>query len=172
MLCYLENIYGKSLPFLVLFLLLSVKLSFIKTETTRRRSRSAPKAKFNKAFSALFEVPKLSSSLYLSLSCAVNIANMQQQQQQKCWKKYRIAGKCCGKFARVHREKSRFIEQTRDESETMKITMMMIMMMRLCGWLGCGSAQWKSPLSREIVLNGEENNLKSRRLNLYSLWEA
>lgn len=147
MLCYLENIYGKSLPFLVLFLLLSVKLSFIKTETTRRRSRRAPKAKFHEAFSVLFEVLKLSSSLSLSLSCAVNIANMQQQQQQKCWKIYIIAGKCCGKFARVHREKSRFMEQTRDESETMKITMMMIMMMPmmlgLCGWLGCGSAQWK-----------------------------
>lgn len=86
MLCYLENIYGKSLPFLVLFLLLSVKLSFIKTETPRRRSRRAPKAKFNEAFSALFEVLKLSSSLYLSLSCAVNIANMQQQHATKMLK--------------------------------------------------------------------------------------
>lgn len=53
---------------------------------TRRRSRSAPKAKFNKAFSALFEVPKLSFSLSLSLLCAVNIDNMQQQQQQKMLK--------------------------------------------------------------------------------------
>lgn len=37
---------------------------------TRRRSRSALKAKFNKAFSALFEVPKLSLSLSLSLVCS------------------------------------------------------------------------------------------------------